>query len=171
MELTEALGALLTDAQLRTRLGEDPQGLAEALGLAGQDRAALLALDRGGLEAQARTLLSKRLHEVRQLLPRTFAALGPAGNERFLAYAGTCWPTGHQRHLDDALAFAQRLVDEGQPGSCRAELNRLRFLRQGRRWTCHLVPDARARGRARPGLQLLYRRGERVVERALTLGW
>lgn len=151
LELAEALGRLLADPALREEFRRDPAGTAARLD------ATLSGIDPAALEKQAESLVAKRLHEVAKLMPRTFERLGPAASGHFRGFAGTRWPRGHRRHLEDAVAFGRFLRERGERGLCRSELNRLCFLHEGARWALRLVPDARAGGRDRAALQVLWR--------------
>lgn len=154
-DLTSGLGRLLADPGLRAELRNDPEAAARKLGAAQGD---LAGLDLEGLEQQASTLVEKRFHEVAKLLPATFAGLHCAAKRHFGDYAPTYWPTGHRRHDLDADAFARFLEDRGVKTG-RAEVHQLRFSLQERRWSMSFVPDAWVDGKARPALQLLFRRG------------
>lgn len=149
LELAEALGRLLADPALRREFRRDPAGTAARLD------ATLSGIDPAALEKQAESLVAKRLHEVAKLMPRTFERLGPAASGLFRGFAGTRWPRGHRRHLEDAVAFGRSL--RGHPALCRSEWNRLRFALEGGRCSIRLVPDARAGGRDRAALQVLWR--------------
>lgn len=158
LDLLTAQGRLLTDSKLRARFGRDPRSAAREIELREADLPSFLALDRGGLEAQARTLIAKRLHEVSQLLPETIQRLEADAQRSFFAYAETYWPRGHKRHLDDALNFARHLLARNPRSCSRAEFNRLRFTAENRRLLIGFVPDFRIHDRRRPALQFLYRR-------------
>ena len=171
LDLVTALGRLLRDPALRERFARDPAAGARALDVRDGDREALAGLDPAAVERQARTLVEKRLHEVARLLPLTFARLGAEARRRFLAHAPSFWPTGHARHMDDAVEFARLLVSNGVEGVCRAEANRVCFSSQGRRLALHAVGDLPVGGRPRRALQLLYRgRGGATRELAFFIG-
>ena len=107
MELTNALGRLLSDRSLREIFRRDPQEAARRLDLDPQDGEALRSVDAAGLDAQAQTLLNKRCWEVSRLIPRTFKTLGNDARRRFLDFAESYWPVGHKKHVDDALGFCR----------------------------------------------------------------
>lgn len=159
-DLTLVLGRLLADADLRALLRRDPSAAAEALDASPDD---LAGLDADDLEAQAETLVGKRLHEVAKLLPRSTTP------ELFRAHAAAFWPRGHRRHLEDALAFARFLEDRGAPRS-RSEIRRLRFAAGSGRWSAGFVSDAPLGGRTRTALQVLWRSPRGVETRHLYLG-
>ena len=157
MELTNALGRLLSDRFLREIFRRDPQEAARRLNLDPQDGEALRTLDPDGLDAQAQTLLNKRCWEVSRLIPRTFKTLGKDARRRFLVYAESYWPVGHKRHIDDALTFCRRLMEEDISAVCRAEYNWLRFLLDGGLFAVRFAPDLYAKGRRFRAIQILYR--------------
>lgn len=157
IELTTALGRLLRDAALRQLFRQDPTGTARVFGVREDLLSALTSLDPDELDLQADTLLRKRLHEVQRLLPNTFARLGAAAHELFLRYAGNHWPEGHLRHVEDAAAFEQYLLQYGRDYVCLSELNRVAFLASRRRIAVHWAPDVWLSGRRRHAIQILYR--------------
>lgn len=170
LDLTTALARLLSDASLREAYRQDRRGTAARLAVRPADRSGFLSLDPSLLDRQADTLLNKRLHEVRRLLPDTFTRVGAEAPSLFRAYAQTRWPVGHMRHVDDAVAFCRHLLANGTGKVNRAELNRLRFVLRRQRLAVHLVPDLITAGRPRPGVQLLYRpRGQSPRQFVLTL--
>jgi len=166
-DATTVLGRLLADPGLRAELRRDPDALAKTLDA---DPAELRGLDPAGLEAQAETLLEKRFHEAGKLLPATMAGLGDEATPLFRQHAERLWPQGHRRHAEDAAAFG-RFLEERKLPRCRSELNRLRFALGPRRFSVAFVPDARAGGRRRAALQILYRRCGAVHSLALYLGF
>jgi hypothetical protein len=155
VDLITALGQLLADRHLRAAFERDPDTVALRLRVKAQDRALFNRLDPHELEVQARTLLRKRLHEVRQLLPMTARHLASTFNAAFLEYAETRWPQGHRRGL---------VV-------CRSEANRARFEAARARLRIGLVPNPPVRGGPSTALQVLYRgRRRRTAEIMLFLG-
>ena len=157
IDLTTALGRLLSDAALRREHARDPEALARRLDVDAAHLAAFLGLDRDGLEIQAEALIAKRFHEASELLPETTARLGGTARARFFELAETSWPTGHRRHLADAVAFCGHLARGDGAGPCPAEHNRLRFVLERRRLAAYFVrrwPDG---GRGRAALQILRR--------------
>lgn len=73
IDLTTALGRLLSNPKLRDRFAHAPADTARGLGLRAEDRAAFVDLDAKALDRQARTLRAKKLS--RRRLSRT----APAG--------------------------------------------------------------------------------------------
>jgi len=116
------LARLLSDANLRAEFASDRVGFCAAYPV--DTRTSLLQLDCAALERQARTLLSKRLHEVGLLAPRTCALCGPNLAQLFDKYAQGSWPTSHLRHLVDAVQFARWLraggyaIDKSELAHC-----------------------------------------------------
>jgi hypothetical protein len=170
VDLITALGQLLADRHLRDAFERDPDTVALRLRVKAQDRALFSRLDPHELEVQARTLLRKRLHEVRQLLPMTARHLASTFNAAFLEYAETRWPQGHRRHLLDACDFSRHLERRGLV-VCRSEANRARFEAARARLRIGLVPNPPVRGGPSTALQVLYRgRRRRTAEIMLFLG-
>jgi hypothetical protein len=115
LDLTHALARLLTDRSLRRRFRADRSAVSRELSLQPDDAAILCAIDPPELDAQAQSLLAKRLGEVARIAPRTWKALGIEGVRVFDDYASDHWPTGHMRHPHDALAFLRFLTARGLP--------------------------------------------------------
>jgi hypothetical protein len=94
---------------------------------------------------------------VASLLPRTIARLGDDARQLFDAHAQSFWPTGHRRHLEDALTFGRFVVSRNPMWIDVAELNRLRFLNCDRLIRFHFAGVRMPGPRPRRALQLLYR--------------
>lgn len=160
------LARLLSDRQLRSRFRDNASDVARELADDQAGRAFLLSLDHRLLEAQAETLITKRLHEVSQLLPLTWKRLADSAPSVFAAYADeSVWPEGHNRHLFDAEAFACWLSGRQARDLVIAESNRLRFRLNDRRLSVHVFSEGLI-----PRVQILFRKqnGE-VRESALGL--
>ncbi len=169
IDLTTALGRLLSDAALRREHVRDPRALARRLEVDAAHLAAFLGLDRDGLEIQAETLIAKRFHEVAGMLPETTARLGATARARFFEFAETAWPTGHRRHLADAVAFCRFLARRGGPRPCDAEFNRLGFALDRRWLALHLVRRYPNPARHRAALQILFRRRDGRVGQSMII--
>ena len=162
------LSRLLSDSQLRQRFRADPQRVAVELTDDAADVTFLLSLDHGQLEAQAETLVSKRQHEVAQLLPLTWKQLGHEATSLFRAYASkAAWPEGYTRHLCDAVEFGLWLSRRSQHTPVGLGWNRVRFAASSRRLAVRIIRDRRVRC----GLQILVRqRSERIRQFVLQPG-
>ncbi|GAC1450844.1 MAG: hypothetical protein PVSMB8_10120 [Vulcanimicrobiaceae bacterium] len=104
-----AFARIATDATARARFACDPNAECEALA----------ALEPRYVEYVARSLVEKRLHEVRRLLPH--AAREPGFAARFRTFARDHACGGAGRHRADALAFARVL----ETTSSQARVDRL----------------------------------------------
>lgn len=172
MPLTEALSRLLSDSALRTAFRADPEAVAARLGVVPAERASFAALGPDALDVQAEGLLHKRLREVRELLPETFAVLGEDGDAAFLASAESHWPEGPTRHRDDAICFGEHLrrTPAGRAALSRREWNALRFEGGRAPLALHLVKDVWISGRPRRALQVLWRGRQRRGQSFLYFG-
>jgi len=112
-KLQAALARLSVDADLRALARENPRQAAAALGLALEELQQIART--AGLPGFAASLVSKRLGQVRLLLPRTAAALGEEFDLRFRAYAASRPVAGVKKHQRDAIAFAAELGDADEP--------------------------------------------------------
>ena len=161
LDLSGALARLLTDETLRGRFFADRGRLISELGVAEEDCAALLGLDRVQIEAHAETLLEKRLHEAMEWLPVTRSQLGKEGKALFRSFAKHHWSREHPRPLSDAIAFCRRQLAEADSCVCQAELQRLEFLRSGSALRIRIVRNVVIGGKRRTALHILYRRAGR----------
>ncbi len=157
--LTTALSLLLAQTALRDAYRQDPEALARRLEVGAPDLPSFLSLDLQGLEAQARSLKSKRFHEISSFLPRTMVLLGVSASQEFFAFAEDFWPKGHKRHLLDAINFCEHLRSLGNHRIAAEEFNRVRFLYKKSRITFHFVKDYPYRDRTCPAVQVLFRLG------------
>lgn len=148
------LSRLLSDSHLRQQFYEDRERVAVELADDDADATFLLTIDPVQLEAQAETLISKRQHEVAQLLPLTWKQLGHDAADLFRAYAAeSAWPEGHTRHLLDAVEFGLWLSRRSQHKPVGLEWNRTRFAASDGDLAAHFVHERPMRF----GLQILFR--------------
>ncbi len=159
-----AQARLLSDSTLRAEFQNDPGGVANQLGIPIEEQPDFLKLDPAQLEAQANGLITKRMQEVRQLLPLTFENLGNRGEKLFLDYAESYWPEGHHRHLLDAIQFASHLRSKRAKTLCETEVNFLKFIQQPKVMRLHLALHRRNGMRSRPGLQILFTLRKCVIQ-------
>jgi len=119
MELgkTQALLArLYTDCGFRNRFLKDPESVASEAEITTDDCQRLAQACGDQVIGFARSLLAKRLNEVRPLLPQTARALGAERfQELFLAHAAEYLPVGINKPREDAVEFGKWL--ERQPAS------------------------------------------------------
>ena len=156
-DLTAALARLLSDDSLRRDFARDPASVARALDVAEPHRAAFCSIRAEQLDTQAGVLLGKRFHEVAVLLPRTIQRIGNVARELFRTYAETFWPTGHRRHIEDAVAFGRFIARRNRAFIDVVEFNRLCFLISGRRVRLHFAGVRVPGTRPRRAVQVLCR--------------
>jgi glucan biosynthesis protein len=129
VDLTTAIGRLLSDAGLRTVFRGSPNVAAEMINLDTKDVAMFIQLDISQIEDQAATLLNKRWNEVRSLIPKTVQDLGEEAHDLFMFYANQNWPEGHRRHPLDAFQFLQFLIGNKIHRPSGMELKRVRWMK------------------------------------------
>ncbi len=129
VEFATVFARLLRDGRLRDAFVAEPEAVAARMGVCGADRAALLALDPGDLEFQARVLLGKRWAAARRIIPGTCRRLGDVAGSLFCDHARNHWPDAVPADLGDALSFCAWLVSSQPRAVEPSEWNRLRFLR------------------------------------------
>lgn len=124
----DAIGRLLNSQELRDQFEASPEQVAQELNIASEDLAAFVSLDRDQLRRHADTLLDKRWHEIRRLLPMTISELGQRAEEIFRFYATNDWPVGHRRPPVDAFRFLEFLTANQIQEPNQVELKRIRRL-------------------------------------------
>ncbi len=152
---TTVLARLLSNARYREDFFAHRETEITKLEISPAEAEALRKLDAQAVEQQAEALILKRLRHVGEILPDTFQLQQQDGQALFTEFANQFWPTSHQRHLQDALRFAEWLLKNGKPIE-QAELNRLRYHLAGKRWSIHIL--TRIAGKRRLGIQFLFRR-------------
>lgn len=104
-DFVSLLSQILTHPKTLECFIDDSAGFIRQFEISENDREALLSLEPDQIRNQADTLLNKRWHEVRKLIPITIAGLDEQGSDLFRFYAANQWPEGHCRHLIDACGF------------------------------------------------------------------
>lgn len=153
-----ALARLLSNRDLRRRFREDPDRTAAEWGIARHDLRALTAIAPDELERQADGLISKRFHEVRGLLPWTCSELGGGARKHFIRFAATRWPTGHKRHVEDAVGFCRYLSGINAGKINRFEWGWLEFVLSDRRFRVRGFTDWIRNGKPRSGIVVMLRK-------------
>ena len=112
LEVQQLLARLYTDPGMLEEFLSDREGFcatyAEGAGKL------LLQIDPGQLEFFAVSLRSKRAGEVKKLLPMTVQGLGSRFSEEFDRYAASTIPSGDKKHLADAMAFCEWLIERSE---------------------------------------------------------
>ncbi len=162
IDLTTALGRLLTDPALRSEFFQNRAATLETLGLDPAAAGVLQQIDETTFERQAQGLIDKRFHEVMKMLPMTLRLLGEDASRTFQEYAGAFWPDGHRRHLIDAVEFCRYLRDQKRGPVCRPEQNTVEFRLSQRRFRIHLVTDYYVHDKRRLAIQVLTRSNDGV---------
>lgn len=129
VDLTTAIGHLLSDASLREEFRRSPIAVATTINLDADHVAMFIQLNISQIEDQAATLLNKRWNEVRSLIPKTVQDLGEEAQDLFMFYANQNWPKGHRRHPLDAFQFLQFLISNKIHRPCGMELKRVQRMK------------------------------------------
>jgi len=148
------MGRLLSDAEFRLQFFGDRAQAIQRLGVDDATATLLMRLDRSAIERQAKSLISKRCHQVRKSLPITAEKLASDFDQLFQAFAETFWPTGHRRHIIDAVHFCRHLRLLRPECVCSQEHRALEFVLSGRRIAVRLFNGAEINNRRRCGVQL-----------------
>ena len=165
MNLVEAQVKLLSKQEHRFQFAREPDALADAFELEGVEREAFLQMDSVQIVLQAETLIGKRIHEVRKVIPQTFQNLGHTAADLFSHHANQTWPDGHRRHWEDALAFLDYLKANQPTFVCKIEFNRIRFLLSSRKAAmCFSWGNPFKSASALIAVQLLLKRGGKFGE-------
>lgn len=127
-------------------LAEIQRRLAASLGQGGEPPE---GMDPRRLERAREALTAKRRRAALSLLPRLRQALGDTFPPRFALHAARYTPAGQLHHVDDAWAFAEGLVHEGDVTLAQAARDDLLALRLS--WVRHPGQEAgRIRERRSP---------------------
>jgi hypothetical protein len=163
----EALALLLRRHELRRQFSENPQHVAELLGLSGADAETLAAIPVDGLEVQSRIILRKQFDSIRTFLPVAFKAMGDDAWRIFLERSQTSeWPSEDEQPELTAMRFSHWLCRTYPAAHCQREANRLEFLYQSEcRFFVRMV--RRQRGRMCLALQILRRLPDGQVSETL----
>lgn len=149
LEQQNLLARLYTDAQLRDGFLENPDPTAAQLGLNKEEAAAIIAILPDEVTFFSRSLVNKRLREVEKLLPLCRKILGEDFARLFEEFAHTHNLKSIRKHLEDAIGFADWLINrEGVApmvrDAARFESTRHRFVSSGRFFSyCLLAHDVR----------------------------
>jgi hypothetical protein len=149
-EQQNLLARLYTDNSYRAEFLKEPSSFGESIGIPPEEAAALADVAACEVEWFAESLVSKRLREVRKMLPLTAQELGAREfDRRFREFCEGYSPTGVKKHLEDSLAFTKTLTGDPSVGSservmARFESARLTHNAFGRRVSfCLLRSDPR----------------------------
>ncbi|MGH1395640.1 MAG: hypothetical protein ACRAVC_16675 [Trichormus sp.] len=110
----QLLAQLYTNTQLRERFFSNPQAVGLEMGLSSDEAQELAQLSAKQVNVFANSLKWKRLGEVRELLPRTAEAMGKNFTTLFWRYAENPIPQGIKKHRQDAIAFANFIIQVAQ---------------------------------------------------------
>ncbi|MDH5355962.1 MAG: hypothetical protein OEY09_16080 [Gammaproteobacteria bacterium] len=169
MDFITALGKLLSSSRLRELYKSDTESLANKFNINEAERSSFINLDITKIEAQAKTLLSKRFHEVVKILPGTTALLGELAHQQFINYSESFWPEGVDRHLLDATSFIQYLK-RNHICFCKAEYNKVKFNLKRKKLSIHYLSSVEINGRARKAIQVIYQKSRSLNELYFFLG-
>ena len=128
----DLLARLYTENKFRSEFLRKPATYAEMIGVSPEEAAALATVAAGEVAWFAESLVSKRLREVRKMLPMTEQEMGSKEFARsFRLFSDQFSPTSVKKHLEDSLAFAAALIkdptlDNSERGIVRFESCRLR---------------------------------------------
>jgi hypothetical protein len=115
LEQTQILLAqIYTNTQLRERFFTNSQAVGLEMGLSSDEVQQLAQLSPKQVNAFANSLKWKRLGEVRELLPRTAKEMGKNFTTLFWRYAENPIPPGIKKHRQDAIAFANFIIQVAQ---------------------------------------------------------
>ena len=121
LTVQKALARIYTDSKLRDDFLANPDVVGRTLELNCTEIQQLSQLSSQEVNLFASSLKYKRLSEIRKLLPLTTKFLGKDLNKLFFAYAETYLPTKKSKHLDDAIQFANFVINNVHQRSNQSE--------------------------------------------------
>jgi hypothetical protein len=110
LDVQQLLARLYTDPGMLEEFLTDREGFCARH--AKGDGELVRQIDPGQLEFFAVSLRAKRAGEVKKLLPMTVRTLGSRFSEEFERYAATTIASGDRKHLADAMAFCECLLEQ-----------------------------------------------------------
>lgn len=111
IDLQNAMARLFTDELFQQQLVNDPQLIGVESGLTAEEIDSLMTLAKEAIPAFSNSLLRKRFGEVRRLLPASSTILGAKNWPLFRDFAANHPTTGCHRHRQDAIEFADSLLE------------------------------------------------------------
>lgn len=131
-EQQDILARLYTDDRFRAAFLKAPDSVAESLGVSMAEAEGLATVAGREVEWFSDSLVSKRLREVRKMLPMSEQEIGSSGfTRRFREFADRFSPTSVKKHLEDSLAFAGALIRDPSIGDSERSVVRFEFRRLG----------------------------------------
>ena len=107
-----ALARIYTDSKLRDDFLTNPDVVGRTLRLNCVKIQQLSKLSSQEVNMFANSLKQKRLGEIRKLLPSTVKVLEGEFNKLFFQYAETYLPNKNNKHLEDAIAFTEFILNK-----------------------------------------------------------
>jgi hypothetical protein len=157
IDFITAFGRLLRDGNLRDAFAMNPEAVAAQVRLRPSDLPSWLQLAPADVEAQAVTLLRKRLDLVKYFAPETCRQPGEKLWPAFLGYSRANWPPEGCAKFFDAFQFCQHLKSLAPGTVATVEWNRLEFALSKRRMAIHYVRPPTAGKQPRRGIQFFVR--------------
>jgi hypothetical protein len=112
VEIQKTLALLYTNSNLRNQFFLDPVATGKELKLSPDDIERLRELSRAEIDLFANSLKSKRLNEVRKLLPLSSKVMGKRFDQLFGIYFESYNPIGIKKYLYDAIKFSTYIKNE-----------------------------------------------------------
>jgi len=144
----DVLARLYTDTEFRVRFFAEPEKNGLDAGLSFAEINEISEILPTELSYFSDSLISKRLREVRKLLPLT-VSVSPDFDDRFRVFSSDFNPKSVKKHLEDALAFSKWLggrddVSALSKNVAKLEMTKLQFYSESRWFTaCSLSFDLR----------------------------
>lgn len=104
------LGRLYTNAAFRKEFVSDKKSFYRKYNFSLDTIQFIEGISVNQLTFFAESLLKKRMHEIKNLLPLTFKLLGREAHQLFLEFSDHYVPTGIHKHHEDALEFIAFLL-------------------------------------------------------------
>lgn len=148
-EQQDLLARLYTDAELLSKFTVDPERIAAQFRLRRSEVRDLSALSSLEVQWYSDSLFRKRFREVKKLLPMTSNMIVEIFEPLFREFSSGYAPSSVKKHLEDALAFSNWLLNGNHLDPLPADLmrfesTRLRHYAEGRRFSfCTLSHDMR----------------------------
>ncbi len=158
------LAKLFTDENLRISFYDNPEKIGQENKLNETEIDQLKGIIAADLNFFADSLINKRLHEAKKILPLTEKVLDSDFNDLFQDFSTQFQPTSVKKHLEDAIEFCKYL--QLQPvgnvylkDTAKFEQTKLEFFQKEKSFSFCILRHNIFTARKRPCLAIWYRSG------------
>lgn len=158
------LAKLFTDENLRISFYENPEITGQENDLSEIEIIQLKGIIAADLDFFAESLINKRLHEAKKLLPLTEKILSLDFDEFFQYFSNQFQPTSVKKHLEDAIEFCkylqlQQVENIYLKDTAKFEQTKLEFFQKEKSFSFCILRRNIFTAKKRPCVAIWYRSG------------